>query len=141
MKIHIEETITKPIGEIFDAVVDPVKLKNYFVNSTSGPLQEKKTVRWSFGESGEVDVRVTTLIPDALIAFQWAATGVTTEVEIRFEAISAVLTKIRITESEWRLDKDAFAEAVEQAHGWTGFLDGLRAYLIFNINLREGKKL
>lgn len=141
MKLNIEETITKPIAEVFDAIVNPDKLKNHFVNATSGELLEKKTVRWSFGEFGEVDVRVTTLIPNALIAFQWAATGVTTEVEIRLEEISHGLTKIRISEGEWKLDKDAFAEAVEQSHGWTGFIDGLKAYLLFNINLREGKKL
>jgi len=141
MKLHIEETITKPIAEIFDAIVDPQKLTKHFVNATSGELQEKKTVRWSFGEFGEVDVRVTTLIPNALIAFQWAATGVTTEVEIRLEQISPILTKIGISEGEWKLDKDAFAEAVEQSHGCTGLIDNLKAYLLFNINLREGKKL
>ncbi|MEO6728407.1 MAG: SRPBCC domain-containing protein [Candidatus Dojkabacteria bacterium] len=141
MKLNIEDTIRKPIAEIFDAIVDPSKLQNHFVNSSSGPLLEKKTVRWSFGESGEVDVRVTQLIPNALIEFTWAATGLTTEVQIRLEEISHNLTKIKITEGEWKLDKDSFAVGNEQTHGWTGFIDGLKAYLLFNINLREGKKL
>ncbi|MFS8130367.1 MAG: SRPBCC domain-containing protein, partial [Candidatus Dojkabacteria bacterium] len=141
MKLHIEETIPKPIAEVYDAIVDPKKLVNHFVNATSGELQEKKSVRWSFGEGGEVDVRVTKLIPNALIELSWAATGLTTEVEIRVEEIGHNLTKIRITEGEWKLDKDSFAVGVEQTHGWTGFLDGLRAYLLFNINLREGKKV
>lgn len=141
MKLRIEENIAVSINELFDAIVLGDKLKNHFVNNTSGDLQEKRTVRWNFGDQGEVDVRVMTLIPNALIAFQWAATGVTTEVEIRLEAITAKLTKITISEGEWRLDKDAFAEGIEQAHGWTGFIDGLKAYLLFNINLREGKKL
>lgn len=141
MKLNIEDTIPVPVSEVYDAVVDPQRLANHFVDSASGAIIEGHYVNWNFGKSGQVDVRFTHVEKERVIEFSWPATGLTTYVQIQFEPLSASLTKIIITESEWKLDKDSVATAVVQTQGWTAFIDGLKAYLLFNINLREGKKL
>jgi hypothetical protein len=41
--------ILKPVNEVFDAVVDPNKMSNYFISGTSGPIQLGK-VEWEFGD-------------------------------------------------------------------------------------------
>ena len=141
MKLTIEDTISKSAAEIFDAIVSPEKLTNHFVNSASGPLEEKKTIYWDFGPNGNANIRVMAITKNERIEFTWQATGLTTTVIIKLEPISVNNTKIIITEGDWRLDKDSVNLEIGQAQGWTGFIDGLKAYLLFNINLKEGKKL
>ncbi|MEP7103307.1 MAG: SRPBCC domain-containing protein [Candidatus Dojkabacteria bacterium] len=141
MKLTIEDKIPKPISEVYDAIVNPDKLINYFVTKTSNQIIEGKSASWDFGEEGQVTIRVTQLEKDKLIEFNWPATGLTTNVEIKLEEIDVNTTKIVISEGEWKLDKDSVSIMVGQTQGWTGFINGLKSYLLFNINLREGKKL
>ena len=40
--------ISKPAGEVFEAIVDPVKMSNYFISESSGRMEEGKKLIWRF---------------------------------------------------------------------------------------------
>ena len=42
--------ISKPIKEVFEAIVDPKKMSNYFISESSGRMEEGKTLTWKFPE-------------------------------------------------------------------------------------------
>jgi uncharacterized protein YndB with AHSA1/START domain len=49
LKFEVQAKIKKPINEVFDAVYNPKKLKEYFTTGgASGPLDDGKEVIWDF---------------------------------------------------------------------------------------------
>jgi len=42
--------IAKSEHEVFEAIVDPAKISNYFLSSSSGRMEEGKTLTWKFPE-------------------------------------------------------------------------------------------
>jgi uncharacterized protein YndB with AHSA1/START domain len=42
--------ISKPIEVVYEAIVDPNKMSNYFIERGSRRLDEGKTVEWKFPE-------------------------------------------------------------------------------------------
>ena len=42
--------IQKPIEEVFEAIVDPVKITQYFISESSGRLEEGREIQWKFAE-------------------------------------------------------------------------------------------
>ncbi|MFU1793173.1 hypothetical protein ACM1RC_04840 [Paenibacillus azoreducens] len=68
--------IAKPISEVFDAVVNPVKLCHYFTDYASGRLEPNRIVQWRFDEyevspgyMGVVEFIIPTpVITDALVS-------------------------------------------------------------------------
>jgi uncharacterized protein YndB with AHSA1/START domain len=49
--VYVRERILKPINDVFDAVVDPNKMSNYFISRASGHIKPG-TVEWEFGNVG-----------------------------------------------------------------------------------------
>jgi len=48
-EVNVRERILKPVNEVFDAVVDPKKMSNYFISGASGPIKVGR-VEWEFGD-------------------------------------------------------------------------------------------
>ena len=42
--------ILKPVEEVFEAIIDPIKMSNYFISKSDGRMEEGKTVNWEFPE-------------------------------------------------------------------------------------------
>ncbi len=69
-EFSVSARISKPVAEVFDAVVNPKKLSAYFVTTGGGasaPLVEGTTVTWW----GDMPVEVEKLTPDRLIVLRW----------------------------------------------------------------------
>ena len=82
--------IAKPVGEVFDAVVNPEKLSGYFttINGASAPIVEGTTVVWW----GDVPVEVDEVKKDEKIVLRWDGGGKPahkTRVEMNFERKTA----------------------------------------------------
>jgi hypothetical protein len=62
--------IHKPVSEVFDAVVEPAKLKQYFITGgASAPLAEGATVTWEFADfPGAFAVHVRKVVPNRSMA-------------------------------------------------------------------------
>jgi uncharacterized protein YndB with AHSA1/START domain len=132
--------IAKPDVEIFEAIVNPEKMANYFIFQSSGRLEEGKTVVWKFPEFDfEVPVRVKKIEPDKFISFSWDGNnGQELFVEIMLTPQPDNSTVIRITEKSMENNEAGIAWLISNTEGWANFLACMKAYLEYGINLRKG---
>jgi uncharacterized protein YndB with AHSA1/START domain len=144
LKFQVQLKIRRPQAEVFDAVVDPKKLGGYFVREASGPLVAGQTVQWRFPEFDEwFPVEVDEVAPSSRIVLRWdAADGpYKTRIEMNFDALDEANTMVRISESGWRETPEGLKASYDNAGGWMHMMMGLKAWIEYGVNLREGGAL
>jgi len=133
--------IRKPVAEVFDAIVNPAKLKQYFTTGgANAPLVEGTTVTWDFADfPGAFPVHVRKVVPNRAIVLEWqAADGkYDTRVEMSFEALDSESAKVQIAESGWKETPAGLNSSYGNCQGWMHMLCCLKAWLENGINLRE----
>jgi len=133
--------VLKPIGEVFEAIVDPDKMKNYFISKSSGYMKEGETLTWKFPEMEiEFPVSVIKIEKDKYIAYKWdgAFDGEQTLVEINLQPVEKNITFITITEMSKGNDDKGIKWLKSNTEGWANFLACLKAWMEYGIHLREG---
>jgi len=138
MKLTAQATlqIQKPVEEVFDAIVNPERITKYFISRSSGPMENGNTVTWEFGDfPGEFPVEVQFVRPNQSISFVWDKETV---VNISLDAQADNSTVVKITEGEKELNEKNLKWLTNNTFGWGNFLDCLKAYLEYGINLRKG---
>jgi uncharacterized protein YndB with AHSA1/START domain len=143
-KFQVQLKIRKPVAEVFDAVVQPERLSGYFVQKSSGPLIEGKTVHWTFAEvAGDTDVVVRQVQKNERLVLEWPAAGggYQTRIVMLFEPLDASNTMVRIEESGWHDDAAGIEASYGNCGGWMHMMACLKAYLEYGINLRAGGAL
>ena len=126
--------------EVFDAIVDPEKMRNYFIESSTGRMEAGKTLTWKFPEFDlTFPVRVDKVERSRLISFYWdgAMDGKDTLVEITMRPVAEKGTFVEITENEKENNENGIKWLKNNTQGWANFLACLKAYLEFGINLRK----
>jgi uncharacterized protein YndB with AHSA1/START domain len=142
MKVKFKDSINLPVAQIFDAIVDHVKMSKYFISAADSSIVEGRKILWEWEEyNATEEIHVHKVEKDKLIRFEWKATGKPTITEIRLEPGDDNKTVVHITEGEWSNDEPGGMKAMQQTQGWTDFFDCLKAYLLFNVNLRTGERL
>jgi uncharacterized protein YndB with AHSA1/START domain len=141
-KFQVQLKIQKPVSEVFQAVVDPVKLSGYFVKTASGPMAEGQTVMWSFVEAPEpFPVTVVQVQKDARIVFRWGSAeggDKETTVEVAFKPLEGGHTMVQISESGWSGSPVGIKSSYDNCGGWMHMMCAMKAYLEYGINLRAG---
>jgi CheY-like chemotaxis protein/uncharacterized protein YndB with AHSA1/START domain len=139
LEIKAALQIQKPIHEVFEAIVDPKIMSNYFISESSGRMEKGKTLEWRFPELDLIfPVRVGTIENDRFISYYWNdADGTETLVEITL-SVKNKSTFVSITEKARPLDEEGINWLRRNTEGWANFLACLKAYLEFGINLRKG---
>ena len=139
LRVQTALKIVKPAHDVFEAIVDPKKMSNYFISKGSGRLDEGMPVTWTWDDvQVQAEVRPGKIEPDRFISFYGSPNGDETLTEIRLDAVEASATVVRITETGWRKDDEGIAMLARQTQGWTGFLFGLKVFLEHGVNLRKG---
>ncbi|MBI6115514.1 SRPBCC domain-containing protein [Salegentibacter maritimus] len=140
LEIKTALQIAKPKAEVFESIRDPEKMKHYFIEESSGMMEEGKSISWKFPEFNEyVPVKVLKLVPYEFISFEWeGAKDKILLVEIRLVQISNSNTLVKITEGAIKADDFGIQWFGRNTEGWANFLACLKAYLEFGINLRKG---
>lgn len=140
LKIKTAIQIGKPVDEVFEAVVDPQKMSNYFITQGSGKLEEGKEISWRFPEfEEEAIIKVVEVIPNEYLSFTWqGVAGRSLLVEMTFLEMPKNSTLLRITEGEMAPDEAGVKWLGQNTEGWANFLACLKAYLEHGINLRKG---
>lgn len=141
MKLTAKATIQiqKPINSVFEAIIDPTKMNQYFIESSTGKLETDKTVEWKFPEFDELYPVVGKIIrKDEYISFDWSGGKQNMLVEIVFEKQTDDSTVVKIVEHEMNDDEAGIKQVIGQTEGWANFLASLKAYLEYGINLRKG---
>src|SRR3546814_7015984 len=89
MKLAAKATIQiqTPVGKVFESIVDGEIMKNYFIASSTGRLEENKTVEWTFPEfPDKFPVTGKAITPGKYISFDWSGGVEDMLVEIFLEA-------------------------------------------------------
>jgi len=139
LEIKTAIQILKPVNEVFEAIVDPIKMSNYFISKSSGRLETGKQIMWQFPEFDmEFPVRVGKIIKDEYISYYWDVEGTELLVEMTLTARAVSSTLVTITEKSRANDEAGIKWLKGNTAGWANFLACLKAYLEYKINLRKG---
>lgn len=141
-QFRVSGRISRPVADVFDAVVNPAKLSGYFttIGGASAPLVAGTTVTWW----GEVPVEVDEVSKEKRIVLRWDASvpqgepGYKTRIEMNFEPLDDGGTLVTIAEAGWREDENGLKKSYLNCEGWTQMLCSMKAFLEYGINLRQG---
>lgn len=140
LEINTAIQILKPAKEVFESIVDPEKMSNYFISESSGRMEEGKELIWKFPEfDKEFPVKVLKADPYKLISYKGNdSSGKELTVEIRLSQEENNSTVVRVKEGTHNLDEKGLKWLSGNSEGWANFLACLKAYLEYGINLRKG---
>lgn len=138
MKLNITAKIQiqKPIEEVFENIVNPDKMTQYFIGSSTGRIAENAELIWTFPEFDEkCPVTITQFIPYKKIAFVWDPETV---VDIELQEQPDNSTLVKVTEGSKEVNEKNIKWFSGNTEGWANFLACLKAFSEYNINLRKG---
>lgn len=155
LKFKVSARIAKPVAEVFEAVADPAKLSRYFTTGgAKGRLETGATVTWDFADfPGAFPVKVVEVEKDRKIVLRWeanegspcdgeadavAAAGYETTATMTFEPLDDGRTLVTIAEEGWRQTPNGLKASYGNCMGWSQMLCHMKAWLEYDINLREG---
>lgn len=128
--------IQKPINEVFEGIVDPAKLTQYFISESSGRLESGKDVIWKFPEFDDrYPIKNVNIEPNRSITFVWDPD---TAVQIALETQPDKSTIVKVTETEREFGVKNLEWVISNTGGWANFLACMKAYLEYGIQLRKG---
>ncbi len=132
--------IAKPASEIFEAIVNPDKMRNYFISKSTGRMEEGKTVTWNFPEFDfNAPIRVGKIEKNKYVSFTWdGEDGQDLFVEMKLETQPDESTVVRITEKGMENTEAGITWLIGNTEGWANFLACMKAYMEHGINLRKG---
>ena len=139
LEINCAMQIQKPIHEVFEAIVNPEKMTNYFISSSTGKMEEAKNLIWKFPEFDfECPVKVGKVENNKFVSFYWDNDGFELLVEITLSEKENNSTLVTITEKSMENNEAGIKWLAGNSFGWSNFLACLKAYLEYGINLRKG---
>ena len=142
LKIKTSLKILKPAHEVFEAIVDPAKMSNYFIAKSTGRMEAGKTLTWLFPEFDmEFPVRVEKVVKDEYISYSWddwEDNTIKTLVEISLEEKGKDETLVTVREGSRENNEAGIKWLSSNTEGWANFLACLKAYMEYGINLRKG---
>lgn len=139
LEINVAMQIHKPMNEVFEAIVDPEKMSNYFISQSTGIMEDGKNLIWKFPEFDfECPVRVDKIEKDKYISYYWENSGKELLVEITLSESLNNSTLVSISEKDMDNNEVGLKWLSGNSFGWSNFLACLKAYLEYGINLRKG---
>ncbi|MFC4740123.1 SRPBCC domain-containing protein [Flavobacterium ponti] len=139
LEIKVAMQIQKPIHEVFEAIVNPEKMVNYFISESNGIMQEGKELIWKFPEFDfDCPVRVGKIEKDKFISYYWMIDDIELLVEMTLTEKENNSTLVSITEKSMENNEKGLKWLSGNSFGWSNFLSCLKAYVEYGINLRKG---
>ena len=147
LKFQVFAHVSRPPGEVYEAVADPAQLSCYFTTGgAEGRIETGATVSWDFHDfPGAFPVEVLEAEPGRRIVLRWDANeeggegaSYKTTVTMVFEAVDEGRTKVAIAEEGWRETAAGLKASYGNCMGWSQMLCALKVWLEHGINLREG---
>ncbi len=140
LEIKTQIQVQKTMHEVFEAIVDPAKMSNYFISESTGRMEEGKQLVWKFPEfTIEVPVRVGKIEKDKYVSYYWTGDdGKELFVEMTLTPEDNNSTLVTVTEKSRENDEAGIKWLAGNTYGWSNFLACLKAWLEYGINLRKG---
>jgi uncharacterized protein YndB with AHSA1/START domain len=123
--------ILKPAHEIFEAIVDPVKIGNYWFTSSSERWEAGKAITLRYEEyNAEGVMQVVEVIENQKIVFQWGAPEEIHTITFILNEIDSSTTILEVNEEGFlQDDPQLLAKMLDNKEGWVYMLSCLKAYL------------
>jgi uncharacterized protein YndB with AHSA1/START domain len=139
LEIKTALQILKPVEEVFEAIIDPAAMSNYFISKGSGRMEEGREIIWKFPEfEASFPVRVSKIEKNRYISFYWEMDKTDLLVEMTLVSRDKNTTLVTITEKSRPNDEAGIRWLKGNTEGWANFLACLKAWLEYGINLRKG---
>ncbi len=141
LKLEIKAAIQilKPMNIVFEAIIDPAKMTNYFISESTGRMEENKEIVWRFPEFDiNVPIRVGKIEDGKFISFYWTMDDIEHLIEITLASFKNNSTVVTVTEKSRENNALGIKWLKGNTEGWANFLACLKAYLEYGINLRKG---
>ncbi len=139
LQIKAKIQIQKPVGDVYEAIVEPEKMANYFISEGSGRLETGNEVIWKFPEFDmDVPIRVDKTETDKYVSYYWDVNDKAHLVEIQLMPVENGGTLVTVSEKEESNTEEGIQWLMGNTEGWANFLACLKAYLEYGINLRKG---
>ncbi len=130
--------IQKPLNEVFEAIVDPIKMSNYFISYGSARMEAGAELIWRFPEFDmDVPVRVGNVRENEYISYYWDNDKNEMFVEIKLTPRGND-TIVTVTEKSAINNEAGIKWFGGNTEGWANFLACLKAWLDHGIHLRKG---
>lgn len=129
--------INKPTNEVYEAIVDPVKIGNFWFSSSSERWEQGKSVTLRYDEYGAKGViNVLEAVENKRIVFSWGGeSDEETVVTITLKELDNTSTIIEVNESGLNEDDPEIVnKMLGQKEGWVYMLTCLKGYLENGIN-------
>jgi uncharacterized protein YndB with AHSA1/START domain len=137
LEIKAALQIGRPIDEVFEAIVDPATMSNYFISYGSGRMEEGKELTWRFPEFDmDIPVRVGKVEKDKYVSYYWDNEDKQTLVEIALSSYKDH-TVVTVTEKSMNNDEAGIKWLKGNTEGWANFLACLKAWLEYGVHLRK----
>ena len=139
-RVPITETgmlIRRPVGDVFEAIVNPEITRNFWFTKASGRLEVGRRVQWDW-EMYDVSIHVIAkaIEPNARIVIEWPGYSGPTTVEWRFAPQKNGTTFVSVTESGFTGSGDELVKYVaDSTQGFTLMLAGFKAFLEHGVRL------
>jgi uncharacterized protein YndB with AHSA1/START domain len=129
--------IRRPVGEVFEAIVNPEITTNFWFTKSSGRLDVGTRVQWKWEMYGvSIEVIAKAIEPNSRIVLEWPGYGAPTTVEWRFAPQTNGTTFVSVIESGFTGSGDDLAKHVaDSTQGFTLVLAGLKAFLEHGVRL------
>ncbi|MBX3241632.1 MAG: SRPBCC domain-containing protein [Chitinophagaceae bacterium] len=139
MKLIIKAAIQiqKPVETVFEGIVNPEKMTQYFIAESTGRLEEGKEIIWKWPEFPDYGCPVNNikLVHNRSVSFVWD-NDTTVEIDLEEQADKSVV--VRLSEGEKEVNEAGLKWYGGNSEGWANFLASMKAYLEYGINLRTG---
>lgn len=132
--------ILKPGKEVFEAIVDPKKIGNFWFTSSSERWEEGKKVTLTYAEyEAELVINVLEVKDHEKIVYSWGEGEDETRVAMTLMEPDDQSTLIQVTESGFKEDDpELFNKMLGQKEGWVFMLSCLKCYLEHGVNDLRG---
>jgi uncharacterized protein YndB with AHSA1/START domain len=132
-----EMLIRKPVGEVFEAFVDPAVTSKFWFTRGSGRLEPGARVEWHWDMYGfSVPVTVKAVQPNKRIVVDWGVGVDASTIEWTFTALKDGTTFVSTANSGFAGDPDeAVRKALDSTEGFAFVLAGLKALLEHDVRL------
>ena len=133
--VETQMLIRKPIEIVFEAFIDPVITVNFWFTKSSGKLERNKAVTWEWEMYGvSTKVLVKEIIQNKKIITEWGSPA--TKVDYEFISLTKDSTYVIIKNYGFQETGEKLIQVIKDSTGgFTTVLDGLKAYLEYNIKL------
>ena len=138
MKLVAKATIKiqKPVEEVFENVVNPDQMTQYFISESTGRMETGSELIWKFPEfPDEFPVNEIQVEENRSVSFVWDPE---TTVRIDLEPRPDQSTVIRVSEDGKELNEANIQWVIGNSEGWANFLACLKAWMEYGIHLRRG---